>query len=84
MKVRDGMIRFRKDGKTMDVCSEVQASAFKNNGWVPMDLTEKVIEIGENTETESLNQADDVAGSVTKSDQESQSVKRGRKPAARK
>lgn len=42
---RDSMLRFQKDGKMIDVCSELQASVFRKNGWVRVEPVNGCAEI---------------------------------------
>lgn len=65
------MVRFKKDGKIMDVCSELQASAFKKNGWVSIDIEHMSTEAGEARTSEDARM-------------ENPPAKRGRKPTASK
>lgn len=79
---RDSMLRFQKDGKVMDVCSELQASVFRKNGWKSMEV-ESVdtetdgIEVVETPEEVEATEEIPVA-------LEKPPVKRGRKPVESK
>lgn len=76
------MIRFCKEGKTMDVCSELQASVFRKNGWMPMEIECVSVETDENEVAETPEEIE-----VAEEKQvtlEKQPSKRGRKPTGSK